>query len=202
MESRMKVTLTSRDALIVGDIQNDFMPGGALPVSGGTEIISSLNRYIDSFSHTGLPVFFTRDWHPPDHLSFRDGGGVWPPHCVEGSRGAMFHEELKMPRDNRIIISKGTSREFDAYSSFQGTMLHSLLEERGIRRVFVGGVATDYCIKNTVLGALNLGYMAFVLIDACRGVDVKKGDSEQALALMLSSGAVAIGGEDIGQIHP
>jgi nicotinamidase/pyrazinamidase len=114
----------------------------------------------------------------------------------------MFHEELKMPRDNRIIISKGTSREFDAYSSFQGTMLRSLLEERGIKRVFVGGVATDYCIKNTVLGALNLGYMAFVLIDACRGVDVKKGDSEQALALMLSSGAVAIGGEDIGQIHP
>ncbi len=188
----MRVRLTPRDALIVVDMQKDFMPGGALPVPEGDRIVPRLNQYIELFFKGGLSVFFTRDWHPPNHISFKDQGGLWPPHCVQGTEGARFHEELFIPHDNRFIISKGTSPDFDAYSGFQGTVLDSLLKERGIKRVFVGGVATDYCVKNTVLGAINLGYQAFLLLDGIKGVDVKPGDSERATEEMLLAGAVGI----------
>lgn len=194
----MKVKLSLKDALIVVDMQRDFMPGGALPVPEGDKIIPRLNQYTRLFSSLGLPVFFTRDWHPPDHISFKEQGGVWPPHCVQNTEGAMFHKDLFIPQDNRFIISKGTSKDFDAYSGFQGTVLDSLLRERGIRRVFVGGVATDYCVKNTVLGSINLGYEAFLLLDGIKGVDVNPGDSERAIEEMLRAGAVGISIEDIG----
>lgn len=194
----MKVKLNPKDALIVVDMQRDFMPGGALPVPDGDKIIPRLNQYTRLFSSSGLPVFFTRDWHPPDHISFKEQGGVWPPHCVQNTEGAMFHKDLFIPHDNRFIISKGTSKDFDAYSGFQGTILDSLLKERGIRRVFVGGVATDYCVKNTVLGAINLGYEAFLLLDGIKGVDVNPGDSERAIEEMLKAGAVGVSIEDVG----
>lgn len=194
----MKVKLSPKDALIVVDMQKDFMPGGALPVPEGDKIIPRLNQYTKLFNSLGLPVFFTRDWHPPDHISFKEQGGVWPPHCVQNTEGAMFHKDLFIPQDNRFIISKGTSKDFDAYSGFQGTILDSLLRERGIRRVFVGGVATDYCVKNTVLGAINLGYEAFLLLDGIKGVDVNPGDSERAIEEMLRAGAVGISIEDVG----
>ncbi len=194
----MKIRLGPKDALIVVDMQKDFMPGGALPVPEGDKIIPRLNQYTKLFNSLGLPVFFTRDWHPPDHISFKEQGGVWPPHCVQNTEGAMFHKDLFIPQDNRFIISKGTSKDFDAYSGFQGTILDSLLKERGIRRVFVGGVATDYCVKNTVLGAINLGYEAFLLLDGIKGVDVNPGDSERAIEEMLRAGAVGISIEDIG----
>ncbi len=193
----MRIRLTVKDALIVVDMQRDFMPGGALPVQEGDKIIPRLNQYIRLFFERGLPVFFTRDWHPPDHISFKDQGGVWPPHCVEDTEGAKFHPDLYIPPDNRFIISKGTSRDFDAYSGFQGTMLDQLLKERGIKRVFVGGVATDYCVKNTVLGAINLGYEAFLLLDGIKGVDVKQGDSERAIEDMLGAGAVGVEYEEV-----
>ena len=194
----MKVKLSPKDALIVVDMQRDFMPGGALPVPEGDKIIPRLNQYTKLFNSLGLPVFFTRDWHPPDHISFKEQGGVWPPHCVQNTEGAMFHKDLFIPQDNRFIISKGTSKDFDAYSGFQGTILDSLLKERGIRRVFVGGVATDYCVKNTVLGAINLGYEAFLLLDGIKGVDVNPGDSERAIEEMLRAGTVGISIEDVG----
>ncbi|HAV39910.1 MAG TPA: nicotinamidase [Aquificaceae bacterium] len=194
----MKVKLSLKDALIVVDMQRDFMPGGALPVPEGDKIIPRLNQYTKLFNSLGLPVFFTRDWHPPDHISFKEQGGVWPPHCVQNTEGAMFHKDLFIPQDNRFIISKGTSKDFDAYSGFQGTILDSLLKERGIRRVFVGGVATDYCVKNTVLGAINLGYEAFLLLDGIKGVDVNPGDSERAIEEMLRAGTVGISIEDVG----
>lgn len=194
----MRVKVSSRDALVVVDMQRDFMPGGALPVPEGDKIVPRLNEYIESFFSRGLPLFFTRDWHPPDHISFREQGGLWPPHCVQGSEGAQFHPDLTIPQDNRFIISKGTSKDFDAYSGFQGTILDDLLRERGIKRLFVGGVATDYCVKNTVLGAINLGYQVFLLTDAIKGVDVKPGDSERAIQDMLVAGAVAIEIGDIG----
>ncbi|MFN3975937.1 MAG: nicotinamidase [Aquificaceae bacterium] len=194
----MKVKLGPKDALIVVDMQRDFMPGGALPVPEGDKIVPRLNQYVELFFKGSLPVFFTRDWHPPDHISFREQGGLWPPHCVQNTEGAMFHKDLFIPHDNRFIISKGTSKDFDAYSGFQGTVLDSLLRERGIRRVFVGGVATDYCVKNTVLGALNLGYEAFLLLDGIKGVDVNPGDSERAIEEMLRAGAVGVSMEDIG----
>ena len=193
----MRLRVTRRDALIVVDMQNDFMPGGALPVPEGDSIVPRLNEYIKLFEGRALPVFFTRDWHPENHISFKGHGGIWPPHCVQNTEGAMFHKDLKMPLDNKFIISKGTSPDFDAYSGFQGTVLDSLLRERGVKRVFVGGVATDYCVKNTVLGALNLGYSAILLLDGIKGVDVKPGDSERAIELMLDRGAVGIEITDI-----
>ena len=188
----MKVKLTKFDALIVVDVQKDFMPGGALPVPEGDKVVKPLNKYIELFSERGLPVFFTRDWHPENHISFKGHGGVWPPHCVQDTEGAQFHPDLIIPSDNKFIISKGTSRDFDAYSGFQGTTLDSLLKERGIRRIFVGGVATDYCVKNTVLGGINLGYFAFLLLDAIKGVDVKPGDSEKAIEEMSNASAVCL----------
>ncbi|WP_461831985.1 nicotinamidase [Aquifex sp.] len=193
----MRVKITDRDALIVVDMQKDFMPGGALPVPEGDKIIPILNEYIKLFEKKGLPVFFTRDWHPPNHISFKGHGGIWPPHCVQNTEGAKFHEELYIPRDNKFIISKGTSQDFDAYSGFQGTILESLLRERGVRRIFVGGVATDYCVKNTVIGGINLGFEAIVLEDAIKGVDVNPGDVERAVDEMLSKGAVFIKKDDL-----
>ncbi len=193
----MKVRIGSQDALIVVDMQIDFMPSGALPVPDGDKIVPVLNEYIELFERRGLPVFFTRDWHPENHISFKGHGGIWPPHCVQNTEGARFHPDLRMPLDNKFIISKGTSQDFDAYSGFQGTVLEDLLRERGIRRVFVGGVATDYCVKNTVLGALNLGFGALLLLDGIKGVDVKPGDSEKAVELMLERGAVGIELKDL-----
>ncbi|RUM32333.1 MAG: nicotinamidase [Aquifex sp.] len=188
----MKVKITDKDALVVVDMQNDFMPGGALPVPEGDKIIPKLNEYIKLFESKGLPVFFTRDWHPENHISFKGHGGIWPPHCVQNTEGAEFHRDLYIPKDNKFIISKGTSQDFDAYSGFQGTVLESLLRERGIRRIFVGGVATDYCVKNTAIGGLNLGFEVFVLEDAIKGVDVNPGDVERAIDEMLDRGAVFI----------
>ena len=192
----MKIRLTGADALIVTDVQRDFLPGGALAIPGGEKVIAPLNDYIRRFAAAGNPVFLTRDWHPDNHLSFRGHGGVWPTHCVADTPGGAFSPELQPPLDNKYIISKGTAREFDAYSGFQGTMLLSLLQERGIRRVMVGGLATDYCIKNTVLGALNCGFTVFVLQDACQGVDVNPGDCDRAWEAMLLAGAIAITKED------
>ncbi|WP_448584436.1 nicotinamidase [Thermocrinis sp.] len=193
----MKLKLTKFDALIVVDVQRDFMPGGALPVPDGDKVVKPLNAYIQLFSERGLPIFFTRDWHPKDHISFKDHGGIWPPHCVQDTEGAQFHPDLIIPSDNKFIISKGTSRDFDAYSGFQGTVLDSLLKERGIKRIFVGGVATDYCVKNTVIGGLNLGYFVFLLVDAIRGVDVNPGDSERAIEEMLDAGAICLTYQEI-----
>ncbi|ADC89995.1 Nicotinamidase [Thermocrinis albus DSM 14484] len=184
----MKVKLCPHDALIVVDVQNDFMPWGALPVPEGDKVVEPLNQYIDIFHRKGLPVFFTRDWHPPDHISFKGHGGIWPPHCVQDTEGAMFHKDLFIPPDNKFIISKGTSRDFDAYSGFQGTFLDQLLRERGVKRIFVGGVATDYCVKNTVLGGLHLGYQVFLLHDAVRGLE----GSTRAIEEMQEAGTVLV----------
>ena len=188
----MKLKLTSLDALIIVDMQKDFMPNGVLPVPEGDKIVPILNKYIKLFNKNGNPVYFTRDWHPKEHISFKGYGGIWPPHCIANTEGAKFVEGLYIPDDNKFIISKGTSKDFDAYSGFQGTILNELLIERGIKRVFIGGVATDYCVKNTVIGALNLGYQTFVLEDGIKGVDVNKGDVEKAKDEMLNKGAIFI----------
>ena len=190
------VKITSYDALIVVDVQNDFLPGGALPVPEGGEVIEPLNQYIEFFASKGQPVFATRDWHPENHISFKENGGLWPRHCVQWSEGAQFAGDLKLPPD-AFIINKGDRPELEAYSGFQGTLLNDLLKERGIKRVFIGGLATDYCVKNTVLGALNLGYVTFFLEDASRGVDVKPGDTERAIEEMLIRGAIKINLENI-----
>ena len=189
--ARLELMLTRRDALIVVDMQKDFITG-SLAVKGAQKIIEPVNRYIELFSSAGCPLFFTRDWHPENHISFRENGGIWPKHCVQNTEGARFHEDLRIPKDNLFIISKGTDPGFDAYSGFQGTDLHQLLQERGIRRIFVCGIATDYCVKHTALGGINLGYQTFILLDAVKGVDLEPGDSERALEELYETGAVGI----------
>ena len=176
------------DLSLVTDIQNDFLPGGALAVAGGDEVVPVLNRYIDAFQAQGLPVYATRDWHPLRHCSFHAQGGPWPVHCVAGTHGAAFAPTLALPPDT-TVISKATSQDREAYSSFQGTDLDSRLRAAGIRRLFIGGLTTDYCVLNSVRDARRLGYDVFVLADAIRAVDVRPGDGQRAEAEMASLGA-------------
>ncbi len=176
------------DVLLVTDIQNDFLPGGALGVAGGDAIVPVLNRYIEEFVVRGEPVYATRDWHPPGHCSFHAQGGPWPVHCVAGTPGAAFASTLRLPPD-ATVISKATLLDQEAYSSFQGTDLGDRLRAAGIRRVFIGGLTTDYCVLNSVKDARRLGYEVFVLADAIRAVEVKPGDGERAEQEMASLGA-------------
>jgi nicotinamidase/pyrazinamidase len=192
----MAVRLLAEDALILVDVQLDFLPGGSLAVSHGDEVVPALNRYIAVFRRLTLPVVATRDWHPPDHCSFQAQGGPWPPHCVAGSEGARFAPLLDLPCEG-YIVSKATTRDRDAYSGFEGTDLDEWLKRAGVSRVFVGGLATDYCVLNTVRDALRIGYATFLLADAVRAVDAQAGDGERAIAEMRRLGAVAI---EFGQI--
>lgn len=181
----------NRAALIVVDVQNDFCPGGALPVPEGDQVVPVLNAYIRLFLRQRAPIYATRDWHPADHVSFKAQGGIWPPHCVQGTRGAEFHQQLTLPGE-AAVISKGSDPKEEAYSGFQGTGLGARLKRQGIRRLFIGGLATDYCVKNTVLDALGEGFETALLQDASRGVEVKPGDTEQALSEMARAGAHAV----------
>ena len=176
------------DVLLVTDIQNDFLPGGSLAVAGGDEVVPVLNRYIDAFVALDLPVYATRDWHPERHCSFRAQGGPWPVHCVAGTHGAGFAATLALP-PGTTVISKATSPDREAYSSFEGTSLDSHLREAGIRRIFIGGIATDYCVLNTVRDARRLGYEVMLLTDAIRAVDVQPGDGLRAEEEMARLGA-------------
>jgi len=180
--------LQQGDVLLVTDIQNDFLPGGSLAVAGGDEVVPVLNRYIGAFVAQGLPVYATRDWHPQGHCSFHAQGGPWPVHCVAGTHGAAFAATLTLPPD-ATVISKATSLDQEAYSSFQGTDLDSRLRAAGIRRLFIGGLTTDYCVLNTVRDARQLGYDVFVLADAIRAVDVRPGAGQRAEEEMASLGA-------------
>jgi nicotinamidase/pyrazinamidase len=174
-------------ALIVVDVQNDFCPGGSLAVERGDEVVEPLNRLIGEFLGRGLPVYKSRDWHPPRTKHFADYGGTWPAHCVQGTRGAEFHPALD--DDPRVLtVSKGTGDE-DTYSAFDGTTLAEDLRRRGVREVWVGGLATDYCVKNTVLDALREGFRVRALSRAMRAVDLRPGDGERAIDEMRAAGA-------------
>jgi len=185
------VRVSKQCALIVVDVQNDFCPGGALPVPEGDKIVPVINNYIDLFRNAGAFIFFTRDWHPKDHISFRSYGGMWPPHCIQNTWGAAFHPALKVG-DEDIIISKGVEKSKEAYSAFEGTDLDERLKRLNIEKVFVCGLATDYCVKHTVLDGLKRGYRVYLLEDAVRGVDVNEGDSLRAIEEMVKAGAVEI----------
>ena len=187
----MKVRLGKKDALIIVDVQKDFCPGGALPVPQGNKVVEPLNRYIHLFSRHGSLVIATRDWHPENHSSFEEYGGIWPKHCIQNTEGAEFHDDLKLPEDV-IIISKATEADKEAYSGFEGTNLEKILKGHGVRRVYVGGLATDYCVKATVLDALRLGFCVFLLLDGICGVNINPEDSERAIAEMLEKGAAGI----------
>lgn len=178
----------SGDALLIVDVQNDFLPGGSLAVPRGDEVVAPLNGWIARFAAAGLPVFATRDWHPPDHCSFQAQGGPWPPHCVAGTAGAEFAPALRLPA-GAVGIAKATRAEADAYSGFAGTDLAARLREAGVGRLFVGGLATDYCVVNTVIDALAAGFAVVLLAAAIRAVDVAPGDGERAIAAMAAAGA-------------
>ncbi|RMF84962.1 MAG: nicotinamidase [Nitrospirae bacterium] len=176
------------DALLVVDVQNDFLPGGALAVAGGDAVVAPLNRAIDRFARAGLPVVASRDHHPPDHCSFRNQGGPWPPHCVAGTPGADFAPDLALP-EGAVVVSKATRKEADAYSAFDGTGLAERLHELGVRRLFVGGLATDYCVKASALDALAAGFQVVLLTDAIRAVEAAPGDGAAAIEAMQAAGA-------------
>jgi len=195
IESQLPVEIDKHTALVVVDIQNDFCPGGALAVADGDKVVPVLNKYIEKFRNAGAPILFTRDWHPPDHSSFKEQGGPWPPHCVQNSEGARFHPDLLMPPEG-VIVSKADKRD-EAYSFFQGNDLTTKLRERGIKRLLVGGLATDYCVKETVLDGLKYGFEVFHLDDASRGVNVEPADSERALQEMVARGAKRIKLNDV-----
>ncbi|CAI2719221.1 nicotinate phosphoribosyltransferase [Nitrospina watsonii] len=174
------------DALLIVDLQNDFLPGGKLAVPDGDRVIPMLNRYAEAFRQKSLPLYASRDWHPENHCSFEKQGGPWPPHCIQNTEGAHFAAELDL--ENAVIISKADTEEADAYSAFQGTDLDHQLKNSGIRRLFIGGLATDYCVLNTVRDAVQNTYEVILLEDAVRGVNVNPTDAAQALAEMRDLG--------------
>ncbi|MBI2625156.1 MAG: nicotinamidase [Candidatus Nealsonbacteria bacterium] len=190
-----------RRALIVVDVQNDFCSGGALAVPGGDEIVPVINSLIRSGKFRY--VYYTLDWHPENHCSFKDYGGAWPKHCVGGSSGAEFHPYLFVDRQEGVIIKKGTDRRKEAYSGFDGKDSDSgwdlglWLKLTKADEVYVCGLATDYCVKATALDARKQGFKTFVLRNACRGVELNQGDVSQAIYEMAIEGIIVIESEDI-----
>jgi nicotinamidase/pyrazinamidase len=190
------LALRPDDALLIVDVQRDFLPGGSLAVAGGDAVIAPLNDCIARFVEHRLPVFASRDWHPVGHCSFRSAGGPWPPHCVADSAGAAFAAALQLP-PRAIVVAKGTTRERDDYSAFGHTDLHARLRDGHVLRLVVGGLATDYCVRATVLDALALGYQVVVLRDAVAAVDAQPGDGTAALQAMQAAGATLASSRDL-----
>lgn len=166
--------LDSRDALLVVDVQRDFCPGGALAIVEGDRVVEVLNEWMKEARRANALIVASRCWHPRRHVSFVERGGPWPAHCVQHTEGAEFHPELRLPPE-ATVVSKGQHPDRDAYSAFDGTALGQLLQEHGTRRVFVGGLAQDVCVRATALQALELGYETHVIVDATRPVDVEEG---------------------------
>lgn len=182
-----------RRALIVVDVQRDFCPGGALPAPGCNRILPAINRHLAEAHALGMTIYASRDWHPPVTTHFKEYGGEWPPHCVQGSPGAQFHPALELP-PTAIIISKGEDPERPGYSAFEGhtpdgRSLLQDLRDRRVEMLYVAGVATDYCVRQTTLEALRAGLQVAVLTDAVAGIDVHPGDVDRALAEMSRAGA-------------
>ena len=180
------------DALIIVDVQNDFCPGGALAVPNGDEVVPVINRLLE---HRWLSVA-TMDWHPAEHSSFESRGGPWPPHCLQDTAGAALHPGLDAGKI-RLVITKGSHPDHDAYSGFHGTELATILRERGIRRIVVCGIATDYCVRATAHDALQEGFEVLVVEDAIRGVELNPGDCRRAIEGLRQAGAKVIVSSDL-----
>jgi nicotinamidase/pyrazinamidase len=189
---------SGRTALLVVDVQRDFCPGGALPAQGGERIIPAVNRYLAEARGLEMPVYASRDWHPAKTIHFKPYGGEWPPHCVQDTEGAQFHPRLELEPD-AIVISKGDDPGRPGYSAFEGRTpdgqpLLTDLRSRRIESVYVTGLTTEYCVKQTVLDALQAGLHVVVLTDAIAGIDADPGDADRALAEMSAAGAELSGG--------
>lgn len=194
--------MEGRCGLLVVDVQIDFCTGGALPVPKGDLVVPAMNRYIQLFSKSGCAIFASRDWHPAETRHFKQFGGLWPVHCVQQSKGAEFHPELLLPEET-IVISAGMGRDDEGYSCFEGrseegTPFADVLRHMEVRKLFVGGLATEYCVKESVLDALRHDLQVTLLTDAVRGIDVKPGDAERAVAQMVEAGAELATLESIG----
>ncbi|NOY77984.1 MAG: nicotinamidase [Calditrichaeota bacterium] len=187
----MSIAISQKTALIAVDIQNDFCEGGALPVPNGDKVVPILNRYQEKVLRAGGTIVFTRDWHPANHCSFKEFGGIWPVHCVQNTKGAQFHPGLNFP-DTAILVSTATHPEKEAYSGFEGTHLADVLKKLGIDTLLVGGLATDYCVKATALDGVKKGFTVYFLEDASRGVNVHPDDSQKAIEEMKAAGIRAI----------
>jgi len=190
--------MQDKDALLIVDVQDDFCPGGALAVADGDRVVPALNRYIERFQKSRLPIFATRDWHPEMTRHFKAYGGLWLPHCIQGTKGAEFRADLHLAPD-AVVVSKGMGADEDGYSGFdgrneKGTALAELLRAQGVGRLFVGGLATDYCVKHTVLDGLKQGFHVVLLEDAVRAVNLLPGDGARAMEAMARAGAEKISG--------
>jgi nicotinamidase/pyrazinamidase len=181
-------------ALIVVDMQNDFMDGGVLAVPGSKSIVPTINRYMETFHNRSLPIYATRDWHPQNHISFRDRGGPWPPHCVMFTEGASFFNQLKFPNETEVV-SKAMKPDEEAYSGFQGTDLASRLKKRGINRIFISGVATEYCVLSTAIDGVKNGFVVYLLSDAVKGI--RERDVSAAMLKMKDAGVNIITMKDL-----
>ncbi|MGE5194575.1 MAG: nicotinamidase [Deltaproteobacteria bacterium] len=181
--------LQRTDALIVVDVQNDFCPGGALPIEQGDRVVPVLNRWIEAARNGGARIVVTRDWHPADHISFRERGGPWPAHCVQNTWGAEMRPDLKLPEDV-LLLSKGTTPDRDDYSDFEMTGLAEELKKNGIRRVWVGGLAQDMCVRATVLDGLRKGFEVHLILNATRPVNALPGAGDRAHEEMRAAGCV------------
>lgn len=186
---------------MVVDVQRDFCPGGALGIRDGDRVVAPLDRCIARFQARGLPIFLTRDWHPAETAHFVTSGGPWPPHCVAGTPGAEFHPDLLVPRE-AVIVSKGTSPREHGYSAFEGRdpdgrPLVQSLRARGVRTLYLGGLATDYCVRTTVLDARAAGFDVNVIADAVCGIDREPGDVERALAEIRRAGGRLVESADV-----
>ena len=201
-----RTEMSRRPALLIVDVQNDFCPGGSLGVPDGDRIIPRVNRTIELFTRRGLPVLATRDWHPAITKHFKEFGGAWPPHCIQGTKGARFHPDLRLPKD-AVILSKGMDPDQDSYSGFQalsaaGRDLESVIHDFGIDEVFLCGLATDYCVRATALDAVRRGVHVRVLGDAIKGVNVKAGDSAVAVQEMRDAGVPFVESRGIAKLLP
>jgi nicotinamidase/pyrazinamidase len=181
--------LKAGDALLIVDVQNDFCPGGALAVPEGDSVIPVLNQWIAYADARRLPVFASRDWHPRNHISFKERGGPWPPHCIQGTSGAAFHPDLKLP-PNVEVVSKAEEPDKDSYSAFGGTDLADRLRRAGVKQVWIGGLAQDYCVRATALDAIEQGFAVHLITDATRAVNLHPGDGQHALDEIQQAGAV------------
>jgi nicotinamidase/pyrazinamidase len=182
------------DGLLLVDPQNDFCPGGSLPVADGDLVMPVLTAWAAAAEWARVPIFVSRDWHPVRTTHFKEFGGIWPPHCVMGTHGAEFHPELHVPA-SAVVVSKGMGESEDAYSAFQardpsGALLDTLLQQQRVQHLYVGGLATDYCVRSSTLDALNNGYRVTLIPDGMRAVNVRPGDGDQALAELHQAGAV------------
>ena len=180
------------DALLIVDVQNDFCPGGALPVPDGDMVVAVLNEWIAAALHASVPVYASRDWHPPDHMSFARQGGPWPMHCVQNTPGAALRSDLQLPH-HTVIIDKGIDPADEAYTAFANTDLAERLGQAGVKRLRVGGLALDYCVRASVLDALQEGFAVHLIADATRAVNVEPSDGDQALDQMRDAGVIIEG---------